>query len=89
MKPYGVTVHILEPGFFRTEITNKDKLFRRLDMVWNRLTPEEREEFGDEYFSDRKFFFYNSTPRICVSCCIIVSPTFLFVYLTYYKMVRR
>ena len=37
MKPYGVTVHILEPFYFRTKITNKENVFRRMDMVWNRL----------------------------------------------------
>ena len=56
MKPYGVTVHILEPGYFRTKIANKDSIFERADMAWNRLTPEEREEFGEEYFSDCKFY---------------------------------
>ena len=55
MKPYGVTVHILEPGYFRTEVTNKDgNVFPRMDMAWNRLTPEEKSEFGEEYLKDRK-----------------------------------
>ncbi|XP_072036150.1 retinol dehydrogenase 7-like [Amphiura filiformis] len=54
MKPYGVTVHILEPGYFRTEVTNTEGIFPRMDKAWNRLTPEEREEYGEEYYQDLK-----------------------------------
>ncbi len=55
MMPYGVTVHILEPGYFRTDLTNKEHVFPRLDKVWNRMTPEEREEYGEEYFQECKW----------------------------------
>ncbi len=56
MKPYGVTVHILEPGYFRTEVTNKDgNIFPRMDKAWNRMTPEEREEYGEEYYQECKY----------------------------------
>ncbi len=55
MKPYGVTVHILEPGYFRTEITNVNNLLPRMEKAWNRMTTEEREEYGEEYYQECKW----------------------------------
>ncbi|KAK2146687.1 hypothetical protein LSH36_589g01086 [Paralvinella palmiformis] len=51
---YGCTVHIIEPGFHKTNITNTDALLRAIDVVWNRLTPEQREEYGEEYLETTK-----------------------------------
>ena len=54
MKPYNVTVHIIEPGYFRTEVANTANIFPKLDLAWNRLSQEQRDEYGEEYNQESK-----------------------------------
>ena len=55
MKPFDVSVHIIEPGYFRTEVTNKDSIFLKMDLAWNRLSQEQRDEYGEEYYHGREY----------------------------------
>ena len=55
MKPFNVTVHIIEPGYFRTEVTNTDSIFPKMDLAWNRLSQEQRDEYGEEYYQESKY----------------------------------
>ncbi|CAJ0938319.1 unnamed protein product, partial [Mesorhabditis belari] len=52
MKDFGVSVHILEPGFFTTNITQTAT--NDLDKVWTRLDDETRHDFGRDYFDKYK-----------------------------------
>ncbi|PIC27541.1 hypothetical protein B9Z55_019763 [Caenorhabditis nigoni] len=49
MRQYGVSVHILEPGCFKTELLNEDAQRSRIQRIWNNLPNETREEYGEEY----------------------------------------
>uniref|UniRef100_A0A914UMU7 Uncharacterized protein n=1 Tax=Plectus sambesii TaxID=2011161 RepID=A0A914UMU7_9BILA len=48
LKDFGVSVHILEPGFFATNITQTAT--KDLDAIWERLDPETKAEYGEEFF---------------------------------------
>ncbi|XP_006822113.1 dehydrogenase/reductase SDR family member 9-like [Saccoglossus kowalevskii] len=50
LRPFGVSVHIIEPGFFRTNLTNWDILERKVLRRWEALDPETRNEYGEEWF---------------------------------------
>ncbi|CAJ0566951.1 unnamed protein product, partial [Mesorhabditis spiculigera] len=52
MCDFGVSVHILEPGFFTTNITQTAT--NDLDRVWTRLDDEQRHEFGRDFFDKYK-----------------------------------
>uniref|UniRef100_A0A8B9WIN8 Short chain dehydrogenase/reductase family 9C member 7 n=1 Tax=Bos mutus grunniens TaxID=30521 RepID=A0A8B9WIN8_BOSMU len=47
---FGVKVSIIEPGNFRTAILGKDGLEKHMRKLWERLPPETRESYGEEYF---------------------------------------
>ncbi|XP_071477438.1 retinol dehydrogenase 7-like [Diadema antillarum] len=45
---YGISVSIIEPGFFRTRISSKTNFTKNLDISWNRLKPEMQSEYLEE-----------------------------------------
>ena len=45
----GVTVHIIEPGFFRTGIVDDDSIAKGMEARFNALDPEVMEYYGKEY----------------------------------------
>ncbi|CAI2354201.1 unnamed protein product [Caenorhabditis sp. 36 PRJEB53466] len=49
MRQYGVSVHILEPGCFKTELLNNEAQKMRIQKIWNNLSVETKEEYGEEY----------------------------------------
>ncbi|XP_055520410.1 retinol dehydrogenase 5 [Leucoraja erinacea] len=50
MQHFGVQVSIIEPGFFRTAVTNLECIEKDLHRLWDRLSPEVRESYGQKYF---------------------------------------
>ncbi|XP_063070891.1 retinol dehydrogenase 5 [Engraulis encrasicolus] len=46
---FGIKVCIIEPGFFKTQVTSLDPIERELHRLWNQLTPEVRESYGDKF----------------------------------------
>ncbi|XP_066270407.1 retinol dehydrogenase 16-like isoform X5 [Branchiostoma lanceolatum] len=49
MRCFGVKVHIIEPGFSRTKMTEPELLNRLLDNAWKRLSPETKAEYGEGF----------------------------------------
>jgi len=49
LKPFGVTVHILEPGFFATNVTKPSLLVSGLRNLWEKQPTEVQEEYGEDY----------------------------------------
>ncbi|XP_028603645.2 retinol dehydrogenase 5-like isoform X1 [Podarcis muralis] len=52
MHHFGVKVSIIEPGFFKTGVTNIGDIERDLQRLWNQLTPEAKDSYGKKYFLD-------------------------------------
>ena len=53
---FGVSCHLIEPGFFRTNILNMNE--KRLDALWNVFNglPEAiKEEYGEQYTKEGEF----------------------------------
>jgi len=48
LKDFGVSVHILEPGFFTTNITQSAT--QDVSKVWERNSIETKREYGEQYF---------------------------------------
>ena len=50
MKPWGVSVHIIEPGMFQTNILDKSNLRNEWKDIWE-IQPEEiKQSYGEEYY---------------------------------------
>uniref|UniRef100_A0A670JPG2 Retinol dehydrogenase 1 n=1 Tax=Podarcis muralis TaxID=64176 RepID=A0A670JPG2_PODMU len=67
MHHFGVKVSIIEPGFFKTGVTNIGDIERDLQRLWNQLTPEAKDSYGKKYFLDCKYLRLQrlSMRRLC------------------------
>ena len=57
MKYWGISVSVIEPGAFKTNILANIK--DRLKKKWNSLSQELREEYGEEMFKSGKTLFHS------------------------------
>lgn len=49
MKPFGVKVLCIEPGFFKTNVTDSAILGENITMLWGRLPQDVKDDYGPEY----------------------------------------
>lgn len=50
LKPFGVKVCIIEPGFFNTQITSKELLRKCSENCWKSTSEEVRKSYGEKYY---------------------------------------
>nr|XP_014433038.1 11-cis retinol dehydrogenase [Pelodiscus sinensis] len=50
MYHFGVRVSIVEPGFFKTAVTSLDTIEASLQQLWDQMTPEARQSYGEDFF---------------------------------------
>ncbi|KAI6177562.1 hypothetical protein M3Y97_00920900 [Aphelenchoides bicaudatus] len=62
---FGITVCILEPGFFATGLTNANMHKAMLDKMWNALSSEVREEYGEHMLEFSKNQAENELQSLC------------------------
>lgn len=49
MAPFGVKVACLEPGFFKTNVTDIAMMKKALQSLWDRLPQETKDDYGDDF----------------------------------------
>lgn len=49
MAPFGVKVLCIEPGLFRTNLTDPVIMSKSTKMVWDRMPQEVKDDYGTEY----------------------------------------
>ncbi|XP_037320007.2 retinol dehydrogenase 7-like [Pungitius pungitius] len=49
MAPFGVKVLCIEPGFFKTNVTDATILSKNVMAVWDRLPQDVKDDYGTEY----------------------------------------
>lgn len=54
MQHFGVKVSIVEHSFFKAGVVTSDVIERDVLRLWNRLTPEIRDSYGEKYFVECK-----------------------------------
>ena len=54
VKPWGVSVHIIEPTFYKTGIINEDDSKRMLTKVWDEQPQETKDEITETQFKSCK-----------------------------------
>ena len=53
---FGINVCIIEPGFFKTQVTSLEPIEKELHRLWNQLTPEQKDSYGDKYLEKCKYW---------------------------------
>uniref|UniRef100_A0A8C6EJJ1 Uncharacterized protein n=1 Tax=Microcebus murinus TaxID=30608 RepID=A0A8C6EJJ1_MICMU len=48
LAPFGVKVAIIEPSFFKTNMTNTERVLLQVQEVWDRAPPEIKEIYGEK-----------------------------------------
>lgn len=46
---FGIICGIFEPGVFKTNLLNKEAKNKRVNFVWNKMSQELRDEYGEAY----------------------------------------
>ncbi|KAM4608981.1 dehydrogenase/reductase SDR family member 9 [Polymixia lowei] len=49
MAPFGVKVLCIEPGFFKTNVTDGSLLKRNLEKLWDKLPQDVKDDYGEDY----------------------------------------
>ncbi|XP_036401861.1 dehydrogenase/reductase SDR family member 9 [Megalops cyprinoides] len=49
MAPFGVKVLCIEPGFFKTSVTDVDLLIKSIHKLWEKLPQELKDEYGSNF----------------------------------------
>lgn len=55
MKPFGVKVACIEPGFFKTNVTDMVAVKGSLQRIWDRLPQEVKDDYGQTFLESCKF----------------------------------
>uniref|UniRef100_A0A1I7UY43 17-beta-hydroxysteroid dehydrogenase type 6 n=1 Tax=Caenorhabditis tropicalis TaxID=1561998 RepID=A0A1I7UY43_9PELO len=54
LRPFGISVHILEPGFFDTPLINRQKIDGEILEAWEQAPSEIKKEYGEKFFNDAR-----------------------------------
>lgn len=49
MAPFGVKVLCIEPGFFKTNVTDSEIQIKAVKGLWERLPQEIKDDYGSDY----------------------------------------
>lgn len=49
-KQFSISVSIVEPGFFRTGITDPEAINKFKQFIWDRASDKQKQEYGRDYF---------------------------------------
>uniref|UniRef100_A0A8C3UBK4 RDH16 dehydrogenase n=1 Tax=Catharus ustulatus TaxID=91951 RepID=A0A8C3UBK4_CATUS len=71
MRGFGVKVCVIEPGYFKTMITNVDNLEKNFYTSWQKLPEEIKTTYGEGYLKQCKYLpqrTYNSDLSLVTNC---------------------
>uniref|UniRef100_A0A8C8RPG5 Retinol dehydrogenase 16 n=1 Tax=Pelusios castaneus TaxID=367368 RepID=A0A8C8RPG5_9SAUR len=72
MLPFGVKVCMIEPGYFRTTITNPQLIAENITRKWEQLPEETKASYGENYFQTYIKATYD-LPKSCSSNLSLVT----------------
>eukprot|EP00111_Clytia_hemisphaerica_P018118 TCONS_00053610-protein len=58
VKPWGISVHIIEPSYYKTAITNEETVRRNWQKLWNEQPDEIQNEIDEKTFHEFVTAFY-------------------------------
>ncbi|CCD65440.1 17-beta-hydroxysteroid dehydrogenase type 6 [Caenorhabditis elegans] len=73
LRPFGISVHVLEPGFFNTPLINREKIDAEILEAWKHAPNEVKQEYGEKFFNDARestHLFLNSVASSQISLVV-------------------
>ncbi|XP_030010134.1 retinol dehydrogenase 7-like [Sphaeramia orbicularis] len=64
MMPFGVKVLCIEPGFFKTNVTDTGILSKNVKMLWDKLPKDVKDDYGPEYLPKSLDVIANKVAKI-------------------------
>lgn len=55
MAPFGVKVLCIEPGFFKTNVTDAAILSKNVKNLWDKLPQDVKDDYGSDYLQTGEF----------------------------------
>lgn len=55
MAPFGVKVLCIEPGYFKTNMSDPELLHSNFKMLWGKLPEEVKDDYGPDFLPKREF----------------------------------
>ena len=59
MRPWGVQVSIIEPGLFKTPLSDAERNIHSLQGLWDVLSPDLKQEYGENRLENSKIIRYH------------------------------
>ncbi|ULU12467.1 hypothetical protein L5515_001703 [Caenorhabditis briggsae] len=54
LRAFGISVHILEPGFFDTPLINRQKIDAEISEAWEQAPSDVKAQYGEKFFNDAR-----------------------------------
>lgn len=64
MAHFGVKVMCIEPGFFKTSMTNISVISQSMQKLWGRLPQDVKDDYGSDYLDRGNPNTFQNTPFI-------------------------
>lgn len=69
MKAFGVKVCCIQPGLFKTALTNPAQIMKEKEVIWNKLPLDIKKQYGEDYFQKGEAISRHlCQKKECISC---------------------
>lgn len=72
MKAFGVHVSCIEPGLFKTELADPIKTTEKKLAIWNHLSPDIKQQYGEGYIEKSLHRLKSSTSSVNLDLSLVV-----------------
>ncbi|XP_077184553.1 17-beta-hydroxysteroid dehydrogenase type 6-like [Paroedura picta] len=73
LHPFGVKIAIIEPGFFRTGMTDVQCNLKNLEQIWTNVPQETKDSYGQTYFDNYYKMFQEGIATRCSTDIYLVT----------------
>ncbi|XP_044540855.1 17-beta-hydroxysteroid dehydrogenase type 6-like, partial [Gracilinanus agilis] len=71
MQHFGVKVSIIEPGYFKTNMTNTQKFQAYYENIWNKAPAEIKESYGKQFFEKNLKYNIKAMNNACTKLNLV------------------